>query len=366
MGFFNPCQHYKMEVEVSDSVCEYNTDYRNIGIPIRYMWDDNYLHLAVRPVDLFGESIRPSVGILLYYGPDGGVYRDHEGLPGIAIQRMLPGIRPKTSAINSVYELKDVTTIGRTMRRLNEGLDALNNLIVNLPTGYRTLRQILKSGSDVYLQNKFNILPLLSDISVVANAMANVQNQLNKLIANAKKPLHAHWGTDLQNLQDIDTSYPIQSAFTPPGLVTLLGHCKYRTRRFQATLDYSYEVESYSPKELLGRGLADYLGLTLSPQVIWNAIPWSFVVDWVLGVGPWLSQFTQRQLGITTHIIQFGWSIKVERETSIHYQPYGRVSHLLEKSYYRTPDNAPLVSSIRSSGLDPTEFSLGGALVLSR
>jgi hypothetical protein len=364
---FNPCQHYKRDVTVLNGGCQYDTDYYNYNIPLRNMWDGNYILLNVAPVSLYGRSDYPIGGqVALYTNPTEGCYHSDEGLADLAVQRMLPGIRPVTSAINSIYELKDIPSIGNTMRRVNLSLDALNNLIVNLPTGYRTLRQILKGPADVYLQNKFNILPLLQDITNVGNSVSVVQSKLNKLTSDAKKSLKTHWGCDLTSFRDSDETFTQGTAYSNPSTVTLRHVCKYGKRRFQATMEFSYEVASYSPKELLWRGVADHLGLSLSPQVIWNAIPWSFVVDWVVGVGPWLSQFTMRQLGITTHITKFGWSINIARDCDIYYNPYGRVSHMTEQSYYRTPANVPLVSSIRLSGLNPTEFSLGGALVLTR
>lgn len=39
------------------------------------------------------------------------------------------------------------------------------------------------------------------------------------------------------------------------------------------------------------RVLLDSLGFELNPKIIWDAIPFTFVIDWFFGVGSWLERF---------------------------------------------------------------------------
>jgi len=39
------------------------------------------------------------------------------------------------------------------------------------------------------------------------------------------------------------------------------------------------------------RGLLDSLGFELNPRIIWDALPFTFVLDWFFGVGSWLDNF---------------------------------------------------------------------------
>jgi hypothetical protein len=375
---FNPCQHYKRVAQVNPGNCTYDSlssgqVWHNFNIPTQIVWDMNWLSTNVSPVVAFGTADKPFTGLAaLWQGSDLGVYKDSEGFEGRACEYMLPGIRPQSSLINSIYELKDMKTIPHTMDRISKALDQLKvtsvgkitSLLTDKPSWWakKTLKAILNASGDVYLQNSFNLSPLLQDISNVWFGVQNVEDKLKQLVAQARQPIVHHWGAPLTKLKDEDRTDVGANNVLVPANVLIRRVVKYPLARFSATLEFSYEMPNYSSKELLARGLADYHGLGLSPQIVWNAIPWSFVVDWLVGVGPWLSQFRQRQLEIVTHISKFGYSVHIKRETSCIHSVAGLVSMVTEESYYRTPSAVPLVSSIQLSGLNSKEFSLGGTL----
>lgn len=57
-------------------------------------------------------------------------------------------------------------------------------------------------------------------------------------------------------------------------------------------LKFRYEEIPYmtnTEKNL--RGLLDTLGFELNPKIIWDALPFTFVIDWFFGVGAWLQHF---------------------------------------------------------------------------
>jgi hypothetical protein len=299
---------------------------------------------------------------------DAGVYSNTEGLVGKAVEAMLPQIRPKSSLINSIYELKDLKTIPETMKRCNNAINAINRIISGERWGKRTLRAILKGGSDVVLQKNFNVEPLLQDIANTVFSIKRVNTKLKQLRDEAGQVQTHHWGADLFALRNLSERYSASAGnyVSNPSQVSIQRSVDHSVRRFTATMSFFYKMPSYSDAETRIRGIADYNGLVLSPQVIWNAIPWSFVVDWVIGIGPWLSQFNGRQLQIVTHIIEFGYSVHVNRVVETSLGGIGQVAHIEEESYFRTPSTVPLVSSIQLSGLNPNEFSLATALGGSR
>jgi hypothetical protein len=124
--------------------------------------------------------------------------------------------------------------------------------------------------------------------------------------------------------------------------------------------------------------LADALGLNWNPAIIWNAIPWSFVVDWVFGVSRWLDQFKVPLLEPVINIHRVLWSVQRERKifvqnlvgssdsssVSLH-RPRAQLP-VVQQSAYRRDIDYPDSGSITSSGLSLKEFSLGAALVLAR
>lgn len=124
----------------------------------------------------------------------------------------------------------------------------------------------------------------------------------------------------------------------------------------------------------------DAFGVNLNPAIIWNAIPWSFVVDWLLGVSRWLDNnkiaFMEPQINIHRYL----WSISrrrtilVQRRTAC-LPKAGATNKVLSdvvplpkvtETAYRRDISLPSASSIISSGLSLGEFSLAAALVVSR
>jgi len=374
---FNRCEHYKRTVSVVDgdfafSSLESGVKWRNFKIPILSFWDENYCQLSIGPSSAFGSADIPILGLPgIWGGLDSGVYKDDQGLFGLACERILPGIRPATSLLNSIYELKDVKTIPHTLANIQKLLTALENLVKGdikyilndrNRRGLKTLKTLLNAGADSYLQGNFNIAPLLQDITNVVFSVRAVESKLKQLAAHAKQPQRAHWGANLTGFNPKDETINTHGRPAFEDSVVSFRRIVTCTARFQATVEYSYEIPAGSYKESLVNGVYDYNGLVISPQVIWNGIPWTFVIDWLVSIGPWLGQFTGRRLEIVTHISQSGWSVKVDRNIALSANLTGPVAQVYEGSYYRTPEAVPLISSIRSSGLNSKEFSLASAL----
>jgi hypothetical protein len=153
---------------------------------------------------------------------------------------------------------------------------------------------------------------------------------------------------------------------------------------FHAEIQYNYNYNGFQVAHAQLLGLLDAMGAQLNPQIIWNAIPWSFVVDWVLGVSRWLGQFKGYNMEPVINIQRFLTSVKRTRSVYITlenermvdlvsggywYQGYPGLRNTLpgvHESAYRRDVNLPTVSSILASGLTLTEISLGAALVTSR
>jgi hypothetical protein len=122
------------------------------------------------------------------------------------------------------------------------------------------------------------------------------------------------------------------------------------------------------------------LGLSFNLKSIWDAIPWSFLVDWVIKVGDFLDGLSRGVLDPVLDILDYSWSIKRER----HIQIYAAFSHDLpagastipwnsivdyptyrETAYRRQPKTLSR-NALILSGLSSRELSLAAALVVTR
>jgi hypothetical protein len=143
---------------------------------------------------------------------------------------------------------------------------------------------------------------------------------------------------------------------------------EYPIRKFHATMEYSYKVSNLSPLIDEGAALLDVLGINLNPAIIWNAVPWSFVIDWLIGIGRWLDNFKVRNLEPVTHIHQYCYSIHIRRVTTLGlgWNAIHDVARITEDAYKRIRTVPDYILAIKSSGLNPKEFSLAAALGISR
>jgi hypothetical protein len=119
------------------------------------------------------------------------------------------------------------------------------------------------------------------------------------------------------------------------------------------------------------------LGVNLNPAIIWNAIPWSFIVDFVLGVSQWVSQFKETNMEPVTVIHKYLYSVNMRRNIDITTTVKINASHVgtpsthqvvnFEESAYRRVSGLPsITSALTSTGISPSEFAIGSALVINR
>jgi hypothetical protein len=139
-------------------------------------------------VQPFGEPGMPVQGLPAFSVPrsDGGFIPapvNLDQLKGLSARTMLPGIKAELSALNSLIELKDFKSLPDTLRNMYTFVR--QNL---LPRSSRTLRQLLQTGSDGYLQSQFNILPLLQDISGLQSAILRTKERIDDLLRRAQLP----------------------------------------------------------------------------------------------------------------------------------------------------------------------------------
>jgi len=340
----------------------------------------------------WGSALNPFLGVRALYVNNSfarGVIppSDWNKLVEDSYANLLPGIRPRISALNSIYELKDIKSVPHTLRNIKSALLSLRS-IKTAAQAYATakklsltsvmskpLRTILKAVGDVYLQKEFNVEPLLSDLNSVRVTYLNIRKKINNLLADEGKPKRHHYrgrlGEYTDNVQSVDVSF---NDFQVTGTRQWINVLTYTKALFHAELEYSFVLKDFERAEALPRGALDQLGINVDPGVIWRAIPWSFVIDWFVGVSRFLSQFAMRNIEPVTYISRYCASATVERvsTTSVGLTTSFPISFaaaplctVFESAYVRqvaTPGiNAPRVQDLNSH-----EFWLSGALAITR
>lgn len=267
--------------------------------------------------------------------------------------------------------------MARSVLRMRKSLSSLKTasayakLFLGARKGHSlTPRDLLRSASQGYLQWSFAIAPLLSDIKAVQAAMKDVVRQLNWLKSNAGKRLTVHYRRPLTKLYG-NSSEEVsltRESYVANSSLGASREVSYSACSFNATLDYDFAVYNLSPFSDETAALLDAFGVNLNPAILWNALPWSFVVDWIAQVGGWLDQFKLRALEPVTTVHQYCWSYSVSRRVVVGYgwdavQP---VAATEERAYKRRVLRPTGSRTLRWSGLNLKEFSLAAALGLSR
>jgi len=367
----------------------------------------------------FGEHMKPKLGNILNFPtlmvvrPDGGFIpppKDLDGHITNSLRAMLPGIKAELSVLNSLIELKDFKSLPQTLTNLINFSKSLPRLAASIPrmvTGLRnirssfgtagaTLREALRLGADAYLQKQFNIDPTLRDICSIYAALQRTHRRVNDMIVRQGRRQLRHFSSswlpieysctvDKNDFSMNGGQYSLYSTNTgETGCPMSLTGCSLTMNRyaiveeatFHAEVEYNYSFTRFQVENAQLLGLLDAFGINLNPAIIWNAIPWSFLIDWVISVSKWLSGRATLNLEPQINISRYMWSSTVKRRVRCYVStntafprkimvPNMYLPDLYETAYRRNVQ-IPYSNSIFSSGLSSKELSLGAALAITR
>jgi len=316
---------------------------------------------------------------------------DIDGLESRALRSMLPLIKAELSLVNSILELEDLKT---APKRILKSMDTINGYL-RLRGWYRRgfcLKALLRQAAGNYLEHMFNISPLISDICGIYTALTRTERRINDLISRAGRPQSKHfaynWAEFPQTSPEVvgqNISIGYNRSWST--LINLQNYALWRRTvmvqptSFHAQIQYNYNYTDYQREHALLLATLDALGVNLNPQIAWNAIPWSFIVDWMYGIGQYIGSQKVALMKPQINILRYLWSVRRSRTIQVErklrsamgygYGGFGESDTwvtlpVVRETAYRRFVGLPSASSIESSGLSPMEFSLGAALVLSR
>lgn len=341
----------------------------------------------------FGDAGQLNNGLPALYAPqpDGGFIpppADLSQLENRALASMLPVVKSELSLVNSLIELKDFVTLKQHVQRAKSDATRLvasflrSNPRAVLRPG-QVLRTILRQAAGNFLQWKFNFAPLVSDIQGIYHALKTVERRMNDLVTRSGRVQSKHFAFNWLEYPNVDPESHIVSILqqfdtTIPTSVKFTRSVIQEPTSFHAQIQYNYNYTGYQVEHARLLGTLDALGVNLNPAIIWNAIPWSFVVDWVFGVSRYLNNYASANMRPQINIHRYLWSvlrkrrIYTTRRTTWSTFSYSQLDSnevqlpIVYEEAYRRHVGLPAHSSIVSSGLNSQEFTLGAALVLSR
>jgi hypothetical protein len=258
------------------------------------------------------------------------------------------------------------------------------------------MSEALGVGADAYLQTEFNVLPLLSDIAGIATAIERTRARVTDLLVRQGKRQVKHFKMLVPSLQAAEESAPLSyglhggqfdgstnvdntaiGAYASPygGFRCVREYIPDQYAEFHAQVEYNFWFTRFQAENAQLLGMLDALGVNLNPQIIWNAIPWTFVVDWFADVGQWLGNHKILNLEPAVNISRYMWSWKFSRKVRLRlaakmglmtdYTGYTYLPDLVETIYRRQNETPTEAQYLLGSGLSSKELSLGIALLIT-
>lgn len=166
-------------------------------------------------------------------------------------------------------------------------------------------RSLQSSAGSEYLNVEFGWLPILRDVRKFSHAVQNADAVLRQYERDAGKAVRRQYYfpvektlTSGQVSNDNVKNY-IPSIHSPSLLSTSSGKL-YRTvetvRRQWFSGSFTYHLPSGSTnRDKMARQALEakkLLGLSLTPEILWNIAPWSWAIDWFSNTGDVISNIT--------------------------------------------------------------------------
>lgn len=278
-----------------------------------------------------------------------------------AWNRMRPD-KPQLSLLNSLHELREVP--GLLKPRILKYRDS-------------------KAWADYYLAINFGWIPLLNDVRNFVTTTINLRDTLNNMIQNEGKPIRRNISmsdgfTPITGVEVSGSTYDVGVGLVTQvfdGVPTFTDKLFVSTRLW-ATGEFKYWLPP-GPRDWGWRAkqILRIYGAYPSPAVVWNAIPWTWLVDWFTNVGDVLEnldysiadRLASNYAFVMRHVVQ-----KYTRQTSAKLFTYGGSSvnvNLNSELIFETKERSiidPFSPSVDFSSMSDYQASILGALGYSR
>lgn len=227
--------------------------------------------------------------------------------------------------------------------------------------GLHSWRDVLMYINSGHLNYNFGWRPFVSDLKKIADNMMSWKKRLRDFVRRSDQDLRLRRTPEATVISDTSETPAPDVNFT-------LIVSKSLKVQFSSTFEIAYSIPDMGETELMWRAIADIAGLNLSPETIWQVIPWSFVCDWFWDVGgllktqsnDWVQPYVEYHQGCVTRHTTGSVSVGFR-------DPYGGATHsgvTVRFSHFLRKVGMPDFSGT-TDPLDADKIRLGASLLLS-
>lgn len=234
-----------------------------------------------------------------------------------AIKKMKPSLS-QISMPNFIYELKDFKTLFSFFGAAKE-----------LVLGQNPFK-LIKALNGQFLNYNFGWKPFIKDCQALQKCIKEYKDALEEFKAGQKKIQMRHF--KMKVVRPKRTVVFAQSSWTGNGSYK----SEYTVEPYEiilrAHMQYGYTCLEIDNKIKEVQNVLDYFGVVFNPAIIWNMIPFSFVVDWVVNMGQFLDQLKIDTAPVILDIRDFcmSQSVKTYVDTQHHaesWDPGNKMKH---------------------------------------
>jgi len=162
-----------------------------------------------------------------------------------------------------------------------------------------------KLAAEKRLSYKFGWKPTIGDVRAMLDSIISLdtrlqafKNSIGQTLSYTKTVENVDTWKVGQFLMNADVHYQVNWSGYLQGKVQY--NAKYQPQ----------PLAVLGPLDETIRGTLDHFGVELNPQILWDAIPFSFVLDWFTGFGDWVGQYKVNALDLPIRLIDSAVSYK--------------------------------------------------------
>jgi hypothetical protein len=192
--------------------------------------------------------------------------------------------------LNFIYELKDFIPLGKRLAKAPRGSrDIASGTLLTAPLkGKHKIKKSAKAVNDTFLGFNFMWLPFVSDLKKLTQVSDNVAKRMKFLLQSKKKEVAIRIRKEdcyVHPLLNVDQSFGTADGVWNRRFVMTKYQCD-----FHVTAKLYQDLEGLDDAFAGLRATIAALGINNPVEAVWNAIPFSFLVDWVAPFGDWLER----------------------------------------------------------------------------
>jgi hypothetical protein len=338
---------------------------------------DNPDNIRVSGTEVVGSLVRKAV----YNGPGFAIAPNAVPIPSVTLSDLRPW---GTTAIARCKPTNSVADLSNFLAELySEGLPKLFG-----STLWKENVHLARNSGEEYLNTEFGWKPMISDVRDISHAVTHARDVLEAYERGSGHVVRRRYAfpveqTVSESSEGIRDSYEClnggaSSAIRDPlktGTETRRVHRTWKQIWFSGAFTYHLPSGYRSRNALISAGIKakTLLGLDLTPEVVWNAAPWSWAIDWFSNAGDVISNISD--WATDGLVLKYGYVMEHSFVTDWYYQV--KPTNFRQSGVYVSPVTAYVETKRREvatpfgfeatwSGMSPRQVAIATALGLTR